>query len=94
MKPKISIRNSSKISSQKYRLIVRCFIADCTATQTLSITQVIRNTVNRYYNLFRDQIAKQALVERCEYSIGNGIEIDESYFGPTRIRGKRGRGAG
>ncbi len=34
-----------------------------------------------------------SLLERKESQIENGIEIDESYFGPRRQRGKRGRGA-
>ncbi len=35
-----------------------------------------------------------AIQERIEVNLHNGIEIDESYFVPTRVRGKRGRGAG
>ena len=34
-----------------------------------------------------------AIREREEERITNGVEIDESYFGPRRQRGKRGRGA-
>jgi transposase-like protein len=37
---------------------------------------------------------KSAIQERLEVNMRNGIEIDESYFGPTRVRGKRGRGTG
>src|SRR5690606_11272835 len=51
------------------------------------------NTSERYYNLLRDVVVKAALRERKELEIGNGIEADGSYFGPTRVRGKRGRGA-
>jgi len=39
-------------------------------------------------------IFKQALQERKECNLKNGIELDESCFGPRRVRGKRGRGAG
>ncbi|PJC56468.1 IS1595 family transposase, partial [Candidatus Kaiserbacteria bacterium CG_4_9_14_0_2_um_filter_41_32] len=35
-----------------------------------------------------------ALKDRARYNIDNGIEVDESYFGAKRVRGKRGRGAG
>ncbi len=83
-----------KISRQKFWALKKCFVVDCTAIQTTLITSLNRNTVNRYYNFFRDLIVKDAIVERCKNDIGNGIEADESYFGPSRVRGKRGRGAG
>ena len=73
---------------------MRCFVADCTATQTSQIVVANRNTVNRYYNYLRDQIVADALKDRARYNIDNGIEVDESYFGAKRVRGKRGRGAG
>ena len=69
-------------------------MADCTATQTSQIVVANRNTVNRYYNYLRDQIVADALKDRARYNIDNGIEVDESYFGAKRVRGKRGRGAG
>ena len=46
-----------------------------------------RNTVNRYFNIIREKIFKKSLKE-----IGT-FELDESYFGTKRVRGKRGRGA-
>jgi transposase len=94
MKVKTVSLKSSRISGKKYRLIVRCFSVDCTATQTTKIVNINRNTANRYYNLFREEIINASIKERSKYQIGNGIEVDESYFGPRRVRGKRGRGAG
>lgn len=44
--------------------------------------------------MLRSLLITQAKLERSESQIGNDIEIDESYFGPRRVRGKRGRGAG
>jgi len=38
-------------------------------------------------------IKTDALEERLDIDLSNGIEVDESYFGPRRVRGKRGRGA-
>lgn len=35
----------------------------------------------------------KALAERQREKITNGVEVDESYFGPRRQRGKRGRGS-
>jgi transposase-like protein len=54
------------------------------------LTGLNRNTVNRYMQLIRKRIA-----EFCEQSspFQGEIEIDESYFGARRVKGKRGRGA-
>jgi len=49
------------------------------------------NTAKRYYSLIREQILQVALTERKAAKLANGIEIDESYFGSSRVRGKRGR---
>lgn len=61
--------------------------------QTTELVGVNRNTVNRYYQFFRSLIVQDAWRERDLYQIGNGVEVDESYFGPRRVRGRRGRGA-
>jgi transposase-like protein len=60
------------------------------AKQTSLLTGLNRNTVNRYFRLVRTKIA-----EYCEQSspFRGEIEVDESYFGAKRIKGKRGRGA-
>lgn len=82
-----------RISSRKFSLLVKCFSLDVTATQTAKLIDLNRNTVNRYFALFRSLVISQALQERHVERIANGVEIDESYFGPRRQRGKRGRGA-
>ena len=52
---------------------------------------VNRNTVNSWYNDFRHKIMISVLAEtRSECG---EFEVDESYFGAHRVRGKRGRGA-
>ena len=80
----------SHISEQKFREIVKLFSADLSATQITNLTKLNRNTINRYLKLFRERI-----VEICEKSspMSGEIEVDESYFGASRVRGKRGRGA-
>ena len=55
--------------------------------ELLLIVGVNRNTINRYFNIIREKIFKKSLKE-----IGT-FELDESYFGTKRVRGKRGRGA-
>jgi transposase len=80
----------SRISEAKFREFVRCFSLDLDAKQTALLTGLNRNTVNRYFRLVRTKIA-----EYCEQSspFRGEIEVDESYFGAKRIKGKRGRGA-
>ena len=83
-----------KFSSNKLRLIVRCFSVDITASQTARITNVNRKTADKYFNFFRFVIIKDQIRLRNEIKLFNGIEIDESYFGAKRVKGRRGRGAG
>lgn len=83
-----------RISLQKWRLIVRCFASDCTAWQTAQLALVNYNTAKRYTRYLRLVVAVGAQEERQEHQISNGVEIDESYFGPHRLRGKPGRSLG
>ena len=80
----------ARISRAKFRQIVRLFALDLTATQITEIACVNRNTVNRYVRLTR-----QAIARYCEQEspFAGEVELDESYFGARRVRGKRGRGA-
>lgn len=93
LKPKRSLIVRIRISDRKYSLMVRSFAVDLTAVQTAKILLLNRNTINRYFTYFRHQIIAAAIREREQQKITNGVEIDESYFGPRRQRGKRGRGA-
>ena len=92
-RPKELLRNRIRISKKKFSLIVKCFSLDLTSSQTAKLTCVNRNTTNRFYFYFRKLLLSSAILERKNEKIANGIEIDESYFGPRRQRGKRGRGA-
>ena len=80
----------SRISEAKFRELLRHFAHDIDAITIASLVQLNRNTVNRYLNLFRKRIA-----DFCEQQspFKGEIEVDESYFGGKRIKGKRGRGA-
>jgi transposase-like protein len=82
--------NRSHISESKFRAVVRCFCLDFDATQTSVVTRVSRVTVNHLFALFRTRILSWT-GQRTKVS--GSVEIDESYFGPRRVRGKRGRGA-
>ncbi len=84
-------KKRSRISEAKFRQILRLFALDIEATNIANITKLNRNTINHYLQLFRERI-----VELCNKTspFAGEIEIDESYFGARRIKGKRGRGAG
>ena len=82
--------NRSRISEHKFRHIVRLFSVDLDATQIAKLTGLNRNTINRYLTKIR-----QRLVEYCDAQspFSGEVEVDESFFGARRIKGKRGRGA-
>ena len=79
------------LSDYKIKKIMKHFCEDITASKTAALLEINRNTINRYYNLFRRKIAASTMGEGGLFS--GEIECDESYFGAKRIRGKRGRGA-
>ena len=82
--------NRAKITEVKFRQLIKLFVHDLDAQKIASLTNLIRNTVYRYLTLIRERIA-----EHCETQspFKGEIEVDESYFGGKRIKGKRGRGA-
>ena len=82
--------NRSHISEGKFRKVLKCFCDDFTAVQTTEITGVGKKTVNRIFNKIRERLL--TLTEPGDKFSGE-VEIDESYFGARRVRGKRGRGA-
>jgi len=80
----------SKISQRKMRQIIKYFSLDLTASKTAELVAVTRPSVSRIFVKIRQRIAEEA--ERAS-PFGGTVEVDESYFGARRVRGKRGRGA-
>ena len=78
------------ISEEKFRELVRGFCIDLTAQNVSDLTGLSRNTINKYFSKSRKRII-QLCQEETPFS--GEVELDESYFGAKRIRGKRGRGA-
>lgn len=79
------------ISERKTREIIRLFSMDIEAKKASELTGISRPTINKFYKVIRERIA--ALCE-AESPFENGeVELDESFFGARRVRGKRGRGA-
>ncbi|SMN15668.1 Mobile element protein [uncultured Candidatus Thioglobus sp.] len=50
-----------------------------------------RQTINKYLTAIRLRIVELSILQSAPL-VGQ-IEVDESYFGARRVRGKRGRGA-
>jgi transposase len=90
MAPKNKYANRSRISEAKFRQLIKLFSLDLDADQIASITGLNRNTANRYLHAIRQRIA--AYCEDQSPFVGE-VEVDESYFGARRVKGKRGRGA-
>ena len=84
-------KKRSHISAKKFREVIRYFSLDFTATNTAKLTGISRNSVNKIYTQLRLQIFLLAKREQEKFS--GEVELDESYFGAKRVRGKRGRGA-
>jgi transposase-like protein len=80
----------SKISERKTRQIISSFALDLTAAKTAELVGLTRKSVNQIYLKMRRRVAEEA--ERAS-PLGGVVEVDESYFGTLRVRGKRGCGA-
>lgn len=79
----------SHILEKKFRQILKLFCKDYTAFVVSDATGISRITINKLYSKFR----KRILLTVDNNLLDNEVEIDESYFGARRVRGKRGRGA-
>ena len=80
----------SHISEKKFREVLRYFCEDIDATKTASFTNIQRKTINLLFGKIRKQIYTLCQIEE---KFSGEVEVDESYFGARRVRGKRGRGA-
>ena len=80
----------SRVSEAKIREVIRYFVADLTALQSAQLSGLNRNTVNRFYRALPERILWACEAQRPMFGI---VEVDESFFGARRVKGKRGRGA-
>jgi transposase len=80
----------AKISGVKFRVLLKLFCVDLDASQIPEITGLNRNTMNRYIRAIRVEIAKTC---EEESPFSGEVEVDESYFGPRRGKGEKGRGS-
>ncbi len=80
----------SRISEKKFREIIKYFALDLTANRTAQLTGLTHKTVNQIYLKIRLRLAQDC---QRESPFSGEVEVDESYFGAKRVKGKRGRGA-
>ena len=81
----------AKISERKTRQIIKYFALDLTANKTAQLCDLTHKSVKQIYLKIRQRIAQEC--ERASQFSTCEVEVDESYFGAGRVRGKRGRGA-
>ena len=69
---------------------MKFFCLDLEAIKVAEIFKISEKTIDKIFKAIRIKMA-----ENCEKQakLSGEIEIDESYFGAKRVRGKRGRGA-
>jgi transposase-like protein len=80
-----------RISERKFRDLLRVFTLDITADRAAVLTGLNHKTAAAIYTLLRLRMAELAQQD-CPFR--GQVELDESYFGPTRQRGKPGLGRG
>jgi transposase len=81
----------SRISEAKFREILKYFCHDETASKASIYSGVSRVTINKIFDRIRCVIFLTH--QKLEEKLSGEFELDESYFGAKRVRGKRGRGA-
>jgi transposase-like protein len=81
----------SRIAEAKFRLLIRHFALDLHAADAAQLTGVSHRSAITIFGKIRQRIAEEC--ERQSPFKDGDVEVDESYFGPHRVRGKRGRGA-
>ena len=81
---------NAKISEGNVRHLFKLFSMNLEATHIAGLICLNRNTVNRYLRAIRERMA-----EHCEEQspFSCEVEVDESFFGAHRVKGKRGQGA-
>jgi len=80
----------SRLSEHKFRQLLQCFCDDFDTVLTAKIVDISRQKLSRYFGAIRFRIVE---LSQLEGKFSGEVEVDESYFGAKRIRGKRGRGA-
>jgi hypothetical protein len=81
----------SHITEKKFRLLIRYFAMDLSASQTALLSSLSRRTTNSIFLKIRIRLF--VACQAASPFANSEVEVDESYFGARRVRGKRGGGA-
>jgi transposase len=81
----------ARISERQFRGLLRLYCADVCALTAAQLAGVNKNTAHQLYTRWRARVCELTAAESQPFT--GEVEVDESYFGPSRVRGKRGRGA-
>lgn len=71
-------QNVSKISDEKFRLLIKYFCKDFTVLQIADLLHINRNTASLWVNRIRQRIYE--LVEEERMSNSKSVQMDETYF--------------
>lgn len=80
----------SHITEAKFRHLLKCFSLDLNALETSKLSNISHRSCKVIYAKLRRHIAEFCIDQPAEMG---EFELDESYFGARRVRGKKGRGA-
>lgn len=80
----------ARISERQFRHLLRLYCADVCALTAARLAGVNQNTAHQLYTRWRTRVCALTTAESPPFT--GEVEVDESYFGPGRVRGKRGRG--
>ena len=80
------------VSDREFRQVLKMYCVDIGALTASKLTGLNKNTTHRLYRLLRARVLEMAKGEAAPFT--GSVEVDESYFGPRRVRGRRGRGSG
>ncbi|MDQ2769105.1 MAG: IS1595 family transposase [Bacteroidota bacterium] len=89
MQPANRYYKCSKLSEVKFRNLLRLFALDLTASDAARLTGLSTRAVDTLYLRLRHRFLAWNPVPA---ELAGAVELDESYFGLRRVRGKRGRG--
>ena len=64
-------------------VFLRCFSIDMPATKISELTFILRLTVKRFYDKFRERIKD---IFDNELPPNHNVELDETYFGTERTK--------
>jgi transposase len=84
--------NRCKLDKNTQRKLVEFFVAEVTARTAANLLDIQPNTAALFYRKIRE-IIMYHLDQTADDIFEGEVELDESYFGAKRVRGKRGRGA-